>query len=455
MFKNILILCFVILICLNNFSAGREAEKVTLTGKIEDPNGRAVIGALINVLPNMDDNDQKYMVMFSVKEPVKTGAEGKYEVPFNPNEYGPVRGDYFDLYVRNLDRNLVAIQKFNKGSRMVDVTLSSGIILTGRIVDVNENPVPNASLSFLVPSSNRACIFNFEKNCPVSDRNGHYEIRALWPEKQYSVSINVDGYGTGTVDGYFIDDTFNHTIELETVVLKKADMSISGSVVDDSGKPVANAKISCYGDCQPSRRTESDAEGKFTLENVCAGEVVINVNKTDSKLIKRMRGSIKTEGGRTDVRIVVSDISSRSSRRQQPSLISKPLPDINELNVEISSTEIENKKILICFFDMNQRPSRNCLSQLAKRVKELKEKGIKIVPVQATKIDKNSLAEWIEENDISFPVGMIRDDVEKTRFNWGVKSLPWLILTDKDNIVRAEGFAISELEEKIKQVSGD
>jgi hypothetical protein len=47
---------------------------------------------------------------------------------------------------------------------------------------------------------------------------------------------------------------------------------------------------------------------------------------------------------------------------------------------------------------------------------------------------------------------MIEDDSEKTRFNWGVKSLPWLILTDKKQAVRAEGFPITELDWKIGEL---
>jgi hypothetical protein len=56
----------------------------------------------------------------------------------------------------------------------------------------------------------------------------------------------------------------------------------------------------------------------------------------------------------------------------------------------------------------------------------------------------------IKENGVTFPVGVIEGDSEKSRFNWGVKSLPWLILTDKNHIVQAEGFALDELNEKIK-----
>ncbi len=48
---------------------------------------------------------------------------------------------------------------------------------------------------------------------------------------------------------------------------------------------------------------------------------------------------------------------------------------------------------------------------------------------------------------------MIEGDEEKIRFTWGVRSLPLLILTDKEHIVRAEGFMLSELEAKIGEVA--
>jgi hypothetical protein len=43
------------------------------------------------------------------------------------------------------------------------------------------------------------------------------------------------------------------------------------------------------------------------------------------------------------------------------------------------------------------------------------------------------------------------DNEEETKLNWGVKSLPWLILTDKNHVVTAEGFSINELDERVKQ----
>ena len=50
---------------------------------------------------------------------------------------------------------------------------------------------------------------------------------------------------------------------------------------------------------------------------------------------------------------------------------------------------------------------------------------------------------------------MIEGDEEKVRFNWGVKSLPWLIFTDTNYIVQAEGIGIDELDERIKVLTDE
>ena len=105
--------------------------------------------------------------------------------------------------------------------------------------------------------------------------------------------------------------------------------------------------------------------------------------------------------------------------------------------------------ILVCFWDMQQRPSRYCLRQLAEQAEQLKEKGVIIVAVQASEVEQASLSEWIQKYGIPFPVGLVETGAEGTRLAWGVRSLPWLILTDSKHVVVAEGFQLSELDEKI------
>jgi len=133
--------------------------------------------------------------------------------------------------------------------------------------------------------------------------------------------------------------------------------------------------------------------------------------------------------------------------------LGQKLPDFVNISIDFSEDENKDKAILICFFDIEQRPSRNCILQLSKKADELKKEDVTIVVVHVSKIDEDKLNESIKEYNITFPVGMVEANEVLTRFKWGVKSLPWLILTDKQHIVTAEGFNINELDGKIKTIT--
>jgi hypothetical protein len=132
-------------------------------------------------------------------------------------------------------------------------------------------------------------------------------------------------------------------------------------------------------------------------------------------------------------------------------LLGKPLPQLNHMNMTVK--QIQGKAILICFFDMNQRPSRYYLTQLAEKAETLGKYSIAVAAIQASKVDQKTFSEWVKTNSMPFPVGMIQDDEKKVRFDWAVKSLPWLILADKRRIVTAEGFELGELKAKLAEIN--
>jgi len=134
-------------------------------------------------------------------------------------------------------------------------------------------------------------------------------------------------------------------------------------------------------------------------------------------------------------------------------LMGRRLPELKSLGLVMAPADANDKVVLVCFFDMNQRPSRNCITQLAKQTERLKEKGVTVVAVQTSKVDQSKLDEWAKKDKVAFPVGMVQGDEVITRLAWGVKALPWLILADARYIVRAEGFALNELEARIGAIS--
>ncbi|UCE47117.1 MAG: hypothetical protein JSW47_16095 [Phycisphaerales bacterium] len=161
--------------------------------------------------------------------------------------------------------------------------------------------------------------------------------------------------------------------------------------------------------------------------------------------------------------VTFRNVSLESDRETQVEVdVSKPgallkgntLPGFDDAGLDSLISKNRDKALLFCFFDMNQRPSRRCIGELAKQAGQLKKKSVAVIPIQASKVNQDILDEWKRRNNILFPVGMIDDNEQETRFAWGVKSLPWLILTDRQHIVKATGFSLNELTLKIKQANG-
>jgi hypothetical protein len=141
---------------------------------------------------------------------------------------------------------------------------------------------------------------------------------------------------------------------------------------------------------------------------------------------------------------------SLEDNKEPSALVGKPLPNLHDFGIDVEREALDSNALVICFWDVEQRPSRNMVRELAKRVEQFKEKGISVICVQTSNLEQQKLHEWVKENAIPFLLGMIEGDAEQVRLNWGVKSLPWLILTDSERVVRAEGFAVADLEEKLK-----
>ena len=133
----------------------------------------------------------------------------------------------------------------------------------------------------------------------------------------------------------------------------------------------------------------------------------------------------------------------------KPMLLGKPLPQLKQLDTQLDVKPTKDKKILVCFWDYTKSPSRNIVQKLNKRAKLLTKKGVYTILIYTG--DDYDALDWLKKQKVSFASGQIKDDDFKVRYNWGVESLPWLILTNKQHIVIAEGFTINQLNEKIKQ----
>ena len=209
----------------------------------------------------------------------------------------------------------------------------------------------------------------------------------------------------------------------------------------------------CYADGQEIPLTREDVRPFIADVLKRPGSMPLRIELEFDKKNSDLASNISDFARQTTKELGIEKlVEIKTPPREPDSLIGKPLPKLDNVKTEFDIKQAEGKPILICFLDVNQQPSQHCIEQLAKQAEQFEQKGITIVAIQASKADQKVLDEWVKKHDVPFPVGMIEDDVEKTKFTWGVRAQPWLILTDKEHIVRAE-VGLNELDQKIKEAS--
>ena len=407
-----------------------------IRGIVRDEKGSPIEGVKLKVCPMGGSQD------------AATDAEGRFEALYDPGGWSSSRTPIIFLIGRYEAGNLAAAVEIEEDASQVDIILKPAVTFTGRVVDPDGKGIESARITVMLRVSSWGSSIGRDRI--TTDEQGKFEIKAIPAEQKYTFYVVAEGYGEIRKEGISTDEAVNNHLDLGALTLAVANLSVSGVVVDNDGKPVPGARISCYGEGQSRSRAETDIEGKFTLEKVCAGKIRINADKSGAT---RLYGSVETEGGATDIKIVISQSSSstRYEPKRPPSLLGRPLPELKEAGIDLPPADTDGKIMLICFFDMEQRPSRHCVTQLVKQAEQIKSKGVTIVAIQASKMDQTALNQWIEKYNIPFPVGMVRGDAEKARFAWSVRSLPWLILTDKNHVIVSQGFSLGDLGNQLTQ----
>lgn len=188
---------------------------------------------------------------------------------------------------------------------------------------------------------------------------------------------------------------------------------------------------------------DHEALGSFVLDEVRNGATVHILGVPDITYTWREGKVVDAQGREVDLKVLKS--------KEPVSLVGKPLPKLSDLGIHVKSKQTKGMMVLVAFWDMNQRPSRNCVQRLNKRAKLLEKKGVKVVLAHCGQVDERTINGWLKKSQIALSVGRITRNIQHIRETWGVQSLPWLILADRNHVVIEEGFGIRELNEKIKE----
>jgi hypothetical protein len=244
--------------------------------------------------------DRGPMLQFFGKQghlsPIATDANSELEV--DKGYFNGYEGSFF--VVRDSERNLVGKAKITKDFEYLEIPLGQGSVIKGRFVDEQGKGIPNVAISLYESGYLVMDLHGGKDRSFVSDEQGYFELRALLKGFEYDFRASPEGHV------YINQEIKLRTDELDLgeIVLERGNLTITGYVVDDMGRPVSGLKVGGFGNKrQPHiRSVKTDEQGKFTLIGVTDATVYV---RTWSKNGEYRNVQKKCKGGDRDVKIVV------------------------------------------------------------------------------------------------------------------------------------------------------
>jgi hypothetical protein len=144
-----------------------------------------------------------------------------------------------------------------------------------------------------------------------------------------------------------------------------------------------------------------------------------------------------------DVKIVLGKGLSQRPASSIPDLT--PAQPI-DLGSYLRHSLTEGRPVLLCFIDIRQPLSQQCVAELVGKADTLEAKRVITVVLQASPEGTRELYAQLDAHCTAFPWGMAGENLDARKAAWGIQSLPWLILTDEKHKVVATGLGLDELD---------
>jgi len=276
-----------------------------IVGVIRDSSGAPAPGVQVSFNPGRYPNAPLYVES-------TTDQEGRYQLNLREEWRGVFWSGPIDstniIMARDFSKNLVAFKEFGFDWRHseeigviptnADFVLQPGITISGSVKDTEGAPVPGAVVDLRVRSGNS--YFSVQHKQTDIDAQGSFSYPALPRGMAYEAyDVTAKGYGTAIAE-VKSENTQTNRYEIPALVLKRANRTVSGTVLDRDGHPVSGVQVQVNGLGQTRQRScMSDDEGRFVVGPVCDGlvQVYASVNYGNNS----ESGDVAANGGDTNV----------------------------------------------------------------------------------------------------------------------------------------------------------
>jgi len=184
------------------------------------------------------------------------------------------------------------------GVTTIEVLLDKGFLMRGTVVDdLTGEPVPGANLELVSVMSGLPGADQTDTKRAKTDSAGEYELRNI-AGGRFSLTVEANDYARLTRHNIPLigDPTVQEPTEISFRMLRGETMR--GVVVDDSGEPIARARVeaSSYGTAQLSNGLDlTDDRGRFEIENLLNSDY--RVTASAKGFVQNTRTNVRLDTG--------------------------------------------------------------------------------------------------------------------------------------------------------------
>ena len=225
-----------VLLCLLGLAAPGNAEQVTVTGTVLGPDGQPVA-------------DCRVLAVYYSAEPEWVDTEGVTDATGNFSFTLDVWDDYRHISVLAIREGFALDWVAVKSEEPVTLRLGANpVACTGTVVDPEGNPIAGAEVYVQTlrrpdGTDDRQQYLSLRERTFLSDttdEEGRFEITGLPPGAQVGLTVGAEGWAR------LWAQSVRPASEHKQRFVLQPEATISGRLTH-AGQPVANVKVSCYG----------------------------------------------------------------------------------------------------------------------------------------------------------------------------------------------------------------
>ena len=321
-----------------------------------------------------------------------------------------------------------------EGLGPVEVRLARTCGVAGRVVSQEGLPVSAAQVELLV-SVGRG---SFGIASTRSDGKGRYRFERLRGRmvplsgRAGRVSVSAAGYGSGSSKRLRFET--GRILTADDIVLRRANSSVSGTVTDTDGTPLAGVSVNCGG-----MHAYTNVRGRYRIEGL-PGNRARDVHVGHRRYHRDSRRSVQP--GSTDIDFALTPKSPSKATVRAAVGMPAPEPRVRDwLNTpSLTLSDLRGRAVLICFWTRYSRPCVRSMQRLNRLSKQHSDRLITIA-IHDRAAPAAEVKEFVKENHIEFPVGIVKSTTNdgwhgETFSAYGIKSLPATFLVDKKGVLR-------------------